>query len=100
GNALCVLGITYHQMGELKDAETKLKSGKADYNNYLCGINLEVVGGKRIESIEWLRTETSDNTQTMDSKRESIDGVLDFLTDLEGEELNEIKLYKGSCYSL
>ena len=100
GNALCVLGITYHQMGEVKDAETKLKSGKADYNNYLCGVNLEVVGGKRIESIEWLKPETSDNTQVMDSKRESIDGVLDFMTDLEGEELNEIKLYKGSCYSL
>lgn len=106
GNALCVLGITYHQMGESKDAETKLKLGKADYNNYLCGVNLELIGGKRIESIEWLKPtptglgETSDKTQKTDVKNETIDGVMDFLTDLEGEELNEIKLYKGSCYSL
>lgn len=99
GNALCILGITYHQMGEIKDAQAKLKEGKSDYNNYLCGVNLDVTSGKRIESIEWIKP-SNVGSELTSSKKETIDGIIDFLADLEGEELNEIKLYKGSCYFL
>lgn len=108
GNALCVLGIAYHQMGQEKEARAKLKEGQNDFNNYLCEVNLNVVNGKRIENIEWLKRPTEEGTQLANNsqsigsrmKNETIDGVVDFMTDLEGEELKEIEIYKGSCYYL
>jgi len=108
GNALCILGITYHQMGEQADAEAKLKEGKNDFANYLCEVNMNVVKGKRLESIEWIKRpteglfEAAEQTEgSLDRpKRETLDGVVDFMEDLEGEELEEVIIYKGSCYYL
>ena len=108
GNALCILGITYHQMGEQDDAEAKLKEGKNDFSNYLCEVNLAVVKGKRLEAVEWIKRPTEGLFEAAEPeegaldrpKRETLDGVVDFMEDLEGEELEEIKIYKGSCYYL
>lgn len=108
GNALCILGITYHQMGEQEDAEEKLKEGKNDFGSYLCDVNMSVVKGKRLESIEWIKRPTEGLFEASEPaegsldrpKRETLDGIVDFMEDLEGEELEEIKIYKGSCYYL
>ncbi|MDX2361592.1 MAG: tetratricopeptide repeat protein [Crocinitomicaceae bacterium] len=108
GNALCILGIVYHQMGEQEDAEEKLKEGQSTYDNYLCDVNLNVVKGKRLEAVEWINRPTQglvDAIGFVDESserpaRETLDGVVDFMEDLEGEELEEIKMYKGSCYYL
>ncbi len=100
GNAICILGIIHHQIGDVKEAKAKLISGKTEYNNYLCGVNLEVVGGRRIESIEWIKPASEMNASEMTQKKETLDGINDFLSNLDGMELDEIALHKGSCYTL
>lgn len=107
GNALCILGIVYHQMQDQSEAEEKLALGISEFNSYLCEVNKSVVKGKKLETVEWIKRPTegllSEGEESVVSgrlAREEIDGVIDFMTDLEGEELDEIKMYKGSCYYL
>lgn len=108
GNALCILGITYHQLGEEKDAVELLKQGEAEYKNYLCTVNLEVVKGKRLDAVEWIQRPTQNSLKGGVEQegglgrpaRETLDGIVDYMEDLAGEELEEIKIYKGSCYYL
>jgi hypothetical protein len=92
-----------HQLDDQKTALAHFQKGEKDYLNPLCEVNRQVVQGKKLEAAEWIvgvPPEAMNPEPQPKTDPESIEGIHNFMVDLEGKELEEIGMSKGACYYL
>jgi tetratricopeptide (TPR) repeat protein len=106
-NATIIMAILLDQENKTGEAKSLLTEAIKISPNYLAEVNLEIIKGKKAQDFVWTKKLSKDKFRneaarqiTIEAKPETIEGVTDFLKNLEGKELNEIEMNNGSCYYL
>jgi hypothetical protein len=106
-NANIIMAILLDQEKKTAEAKSLLTEVMKISPNYLAEVNLEIIKGKKAQDFAWAKKLSKDKFRNeavtqpgTESKPETIEGITDFLKNLEEKELDEIEMNNSSCYYL